>query len=54
VALREAHRYTLSLPYNQSVAAHDRVEVGTNTYHVVSVNAGISWQAVTRAALELV
>jgi hypothetical protein len=53
-ALREAHRYTLSLPYNQSIAAHDRVEVGSNTYHVVSVNAGISWQAVTRAALELV
>jgi hypothetical protein len=53
-ALREVHRYTLSLPYDETIGAHDRVEIGANTYHVVSVNVGVSWQAVTRALLELI
>ncbi len=53
-ALRESHRYTLSLPHDTVISAHDRVEIGTDTYHVVSVNAGVSWQAVTRAVLELI
>jgi hypothetical protein len=53
-ALREVHRYVLSLPHDQTIAAHDRVEIDSSTYHVVSVNAGVSWQAVTRALLELV
>ena len=53
-ALRESHRYILSLPYDTTINAHDRVEVGANTYHVVSVNAGVSWQAVMRAVLELI
>lgn len=52
--LREAHRYVLSLPHDTTIAAHDRVEFGTNTYHVISVNVGASWLAVTRAMLELV
>ena len=53
-ALRESHRYQLSLPYDTIIAAHDRVEIGSSTYHVVSVNAGVSWQAVMRAVLELI
>ena len=53
-ALREAHRFVLSLPYDATISAHDRVEYDSNTYHVISVNDHISWQAVTRAVLELV
>jgi len=53
-ALREAHRFVLSLPYDTVIAAHDRVEHDSNTYHVISVNDHISWQAVMRAILELV
>jgi hypothetical protein len=53
-ALREAHRFVLSLPYDTTIGAHDRVECGGNTYHVISVNDNISWQAVARAVLELV
>ena len=53
-ALREAHRYMLSLPHDTTIGAHDRVETGGNTYNVISVNAGVSWQAVMRATLELV
>jgi hypothetical protein len=52
--LREAHRYILSLPFNTAISAHDRVEHGGNTYHVISVNNNVSWQGVTRAVLELV
>ena len=52
--LRESHRYVLSLLHDATIAAHDRVEVGSNTYHVISVNEGVSWQAVTRATLELI
>ena len=53
-ALREAHRYILSLSYDATISAHDRVEVGSSTYHVISVNDHISWQAVTRAVLEAI
>jgi hypothetical protein len=53
-ALREAHRYILSLPHDITINTHDRVETGGNTYNVVSVNADVSWQAVTRAVLELI
>lgn len=53
-ALREAHRYTLSLPYNTTINAHDRVEIGSDTYNVVNVNVGVSWIAVMRATLELI
>jgi hypothetical protein len=53
-ALREAHRFILSLSYDTVIGAHDRVECGGNTYHVISVNDNISWQAVARAVLELI
>lgn len=53
-ALREAHRYMLSLPHDTAISAHDRVEFGSSTYNVISVNTDISWQAVTRATLELI
>lgn len=53
-ALREVHRYMLSLASSETIAAHDRVEIGANTYHVVSVNVGVSWLAVSRAVLELI
>lgn len=52
--LREAHRFILSLPYDTVIGANDRVEIGSYTYHVVSVNDRISWEAVTRAVLELI
>ena len=52
--LREAHRYALSLAHDVTLGIHDRVEIGSATYNVVSVNENVSWQAVTRAALELV
>jgi hypothetical protein len=53
-ALREAHRYMLSLPQNTPIGAHDRVELGGATYNVVSVDVGVSWEVVTRAVLELI
>jgi hypothetical protein len=53
-ALREAHRYILSLPHDTVIAAHDRVEISTATYNVVSVNDDVSWHAVMRATLELI
>src|SRR5512139_2327964 len=52
-ALREAHRYMLSLPYATTINAHDRVEISSNTYNVISVNEDVSWHAVMRAVLEL-
>jgi hypothetical protein len=53
-ALREAHRYMLSLPHDTTIGAHDRIEFAGNTYNVISVNDHISWQAVMRAVLELI
>jgi hypothetical protein len=44
----------LSLAYDVTISAHDRVEIGSDTYHVISVNNAISWQAVTRAVLEAI
>ncbi len=51
-ALREAHRYLLSLPHDTTIGANDRVEIGNDTYHVISVNIDVSWLAVTRGVLE--
>lgn len=51
--LRESHRYMLSLPYDTTINAHDRVEIGSNTYNVISVNVDVSWIGVVRAVLEL-
>lgn len=52
--LREAHRYILSLSHASTISPHDRVEIGSDTYTVISVNVGVSWKAVTRATLELI
>jgi hypothetical protein len=54
LGLREAHRYILSLPHDTAIGAHDRVEMSGSTYSVISVNVDVSWQAVTRAVLELI
>ena len=44
-------KLVLSLPYNATITEANRVEHGTNTYQVVSVNEG-SWLAVKRAEVE--
>jgi hypothetical protein len=54
IGLKAAHQYQLSLPYDATISAGNRVEISGATYTVINVNANQSWLAVTRAALELI
>ncbi len=51
---KAAHQFMLSLPYDTAISAGNRVEMGSTTYTVVSVNANQSWMAVGRATLEVI
>jgi head-tail adaptor len=53
-AIQPFTRYVLSLPYDATIASTNRVQIGTSTYSVKSINAGQSWSAVTRVELEAV
>jgi hypothetical protein len=49
--LQTYKKLVLSLPYDTTISEANRVQYGSNTYQVVSVNEG-SWLAVKRAEVE--
>lgn len=53
-AVQQFTSYMLSLPYNTTIAATDRVVINSVSYAVTSINEGISWQAVKRVTLEVI
>jgi hypothetical protein len=53
-AQRQAHQFELTTPYDTTISTGNRVEVGSSTYTVVSVNVNVSWKASGRAVLELI
>lgn len=53
-AQREKHAYQLSVPYDTDISVGNHVEIGSEVYNVLSVNAGASWMAVGRATLEII
>jgi head-tail adaptor len=46
--------FVLSLPYDKTITAANRVKIGTTQYNVTMVDNGKSWAAVRRAALEAI
>ena len=53
-ALQPYTRSVLSMPYDTTVDETYRIELGSNTYAVKSVNTDQGWIAVRRCELELV
>jgi len=51
---KAAHRYQLTLLYDETINAGNRVELGGATYTVVGVNASQSWKVDARAVLEVI
>lgn len=53
-ALQPYTRSMLSLPYDTTIDEANRIEIGSNTYAVKSVNTDQGWIAVRRCELEAV
>ena len=53
-ALQPYTRSVLSMPYDTTVDETYRIELGSNTYAVKSVNTDQGWIAVRRCELELI
>jgi head-tail adaptor len=51
-ALRAYSRYILTVPYDASVTELNKIEHGTKTYNVSSVDDDKSWPIVRRVVLE--
>lgn len=51
-AIQPFTRAMLSVPYNTTITASNRVAWGSYTFNVVAVNLGQSWLVVKRAVLE--
>lgn len=51
-ALQPFHTYILTLPHGTSIVEANRVEVGSTTYNVTSIDSGKTWSACVRAYLE--
>lgn len=51
-AMQAFHQYMLTLPYTATIDTANRVEVGTVTYNVISVDTNKSWNASVRAVVE--
>lgn len=51
-ALKPYSTWILSVPYGTALTSANRVEVDSNTYNVVEVDAGRSWGGNVRATLE--
>lgn len=47
-------QFTVSLPYDTTIAANNRLEISTNTYSVVGISPAKSWNMVKRAVVEAV
>lgn len=48
------HGYVVTLPHDTTVTAADRVEIDTQAYNILSVDAGKSWSACVRLQVEKV
>jgi head-tail adaptor len=46
--------FVLSLPWNSTITAANRIKIGSTNYNVTMVDNGKSWAAVRRAALEAI
>lgn len=53
-AIQPYSKAVLSIPYDETLTTSNRVYANGYTFAVVSVNAGQSWDVVTRAELERV
>ena len=53
-AIQPYNKAVISLPYNTTISATNRIKSGGYTWAIVSLNDGQSWQAVKRAELERV
>lgn len=51
-SLKPYNAWILTLPHDTTITEQNRVEVGSTTYNVISVDAGKSWEANVRAMLE--
>lgn len=52
-ALQPYTHAMLSVPYDTTITQSDRVEVGSNTYAIKTVNVDQGWIAVKRCELEI-
>ena len=53
-AIQPYNKAVISLPYNTTISATNRIKSGAHTWSILSLNEGQSWQAVKRAELERV
>lgn len=53
-AIRPFHTFVLTLPYDVTITEQYRVEIGTYTYNVTSIDPNKSWRASVRAYVEVV
>jgi len=53
-ALQPYTRSMLSLPYDTTISQDNRIEIGSNTYAVKTVNTDQGWIAVRRCELEAI
>ena len=53
-AIQPYNKAVISLPYNTTISATNRIKSGAYTWSILSLNDGQSWQAVKRAELERV
>ena len=51
-AIRPYHTYVLTLPHDTTISGTNRVEVGSNTFNVTSIDTDKSWSACVRVYLE--
>lgn len=51
-AVQPQHRYVLTLAQDETIAATNRVEIGSDTFSVISVDDDKSWAASRRVYLE--
>ena len=51
-AIQPYNKAVISLPYNTTISATNRIKSGAYTWSILSLNDGQSWQAVKRAELE--
>ena len=53
-AIKPYTEWMLTLPYDTTIASTQRVEVGSSTFNVISVDGDKSWEASIRVILEKV
>ena len=53
-AIQPYNKAVISLPYNTTISATNRIKIGDYVWSILSLNDGQSWQAVKRAELERV